>query len=231
MIINLKNKKIIGLTIISIIIFIVSILLYKQKNNDAFKEEYMTEIFTEENSSSNVESSDKMDYTSSLEESTATYNEKSLESNEIVVEIKGEVVSPDVYQLKEGSIIKDLIDIAGGVTAEADLSDLNRAEELVNHELIIIGNINDETKSSVVQNSSTPSSSSTGNSSESGTLVNINTADLEELKKITGIGDTKAQNIIDYREANGGFKSLEELKNVDGIGDKTFEKIKDEVSL
>ena len=98
------------------------------------------------------------------------------------------------------------------------------------HELIIIGNINDETESSVVQNNSTYSSN--GNNSDKGsTLININTADLEQLKGITGIGNIKAQSIIDYREANGGFKSLEELKNVDGIGDKTFEKIKEQITL
>ena len=221
--IDLKNKKIIGLTIVSIIIFIASIFLYKQNSSNAFKEEYMTEIFTEE-------SNDNMEYDSSMKENTDNSNENNLEKNKIVVEIKGEVARPDVYQLEEGSIIKDLIDMAGGVTEEADLSCINRAEELVNHELIIIGNINDETESRVVQNSST--SSSNGNNSDKGsTLININTADLEQLKEITGIGNIKAQSIIDYREANGGFKSLEELKNVDGIGDKTFEKIKEQITL
>lgn len=221
--IDLKNKKIIGLAIITIIIFIVSIFLYKQKSSNAFKEEYMTEIFEEE-------SNDNMEYTETLEEDTSIINEDSIDRNKIIVEIKGEVAKPDVYQLEEGSIIKDLIDMAGGVTEEADLSRINRAEELLNHELIIIGNINDETESSVVQNSST--SSSNGNNSDKGsTLININTADLEQLKEITGIGNIKAQCIIDYREANGGFKSLEELKNVDGIGDKTFEKIKDQITL
>ena len=215
--IDLKNKKIIGLTIVSIIIFIASIFLYKQNSSNAFKEEYMTEIFTEE-------SNDNMEYDSSMKENTDNSNENNLEKNKIVVEIKGEVARPDVYQLEEGSIIKDLIDMAG-------LSCINRAEELVNHELIIIGNINDETESSVVQNSSVSSGNSTDNDSKSSTLININTADLEQLKKITGIGDIKAQSIIDYREANGGFKSLEELKNVDGIGDKTFEKIKNEITL
>ena len=221
--IDLKNKKIIGLAIITIIIFIVSIFLYKQKSSNAFKEEYMTEIFEEE-------SNDNMEYTETLEEDTSIINEDSIDRNKIIVEIKGEVAKPDVYQLEEGSIIKDLIDMAGGVTEEADLSRINRAEELLNHELIIIGNINDETESSVVQNSST--SSSSGNNSDKGsTLININTADLEQLKEITGIGNIKAQSIIDYREANGGFKSLEELKNVDGIGDKTFEKIKEQITL
>ena len=221
--IDLKNKKIIGLAIITIIIFIVSIFLYKQKSSNAFKEEYMTEIFEEE-------SNDNMEYTETLEEDTSIINEDSIDRNKIIVEIKGEVAKPDVYQLEEGSIIKDLIDMAGGVTEEADLSRINRAEELLNHELIIIGNINDETESSVVQNSST-SSSNCNNSDKGSTLININTADLEQLKEITGIGNIKAQSIIDYREANGGFKSLEELKNVDGIGDKTFEKIKDQITL
>ena len=221
--IDLKNKKIIGLAIITIIIFIVSIFLYKQKSSNAFKEEYMTEIFEEE-------SNDNMEYTETLEEDTSIINEDSIDRNKIIVEIKGEVAKPDVYQLEEGSIIKDLIDMAGGVTEEADLSRINRAEELLNHELIIIGNINDETESSVVQNNSTYSSNG-NNSDKVSTLININTADLEQLKEITGIGNIKAQSIIDYREANGGFKSLEELKNVDGIGDKTFEKIKDQITL
>ena len=221
--IDLKNKKIIGLAIITIIIFIVSIFLYKQKSSNAFKEEYMTEIFEEE-------SNDNMEYIETLEEDTTIINEDSIDRNKIIVEIKGEVAKPDVYQLEEGSIIKDLIDMAGGVTEEADLSRINGAEELLNHELIIIGNINDETESSVVQNNSTYSSN--GNNSDKGnTLININTADLEQLKEITGIGNIKAQSIIDYREANGGFKSLEELKNVDGIGDKTFEKIKEQITL
>lgn len=221
--IDLKNKKIIGLVIITIIIFIVSIFLYKQKSSNAFKEEYMTEIFEEE-------SNDNMEYTETLEEDTTIINEDSIDRNKIIVEIKGEVAKPDVYQLEEGSIIKDLIDMAGGVTEEADLSRINRAEELLNHELIIIGNINDETESSVVQNNSTYSSNG-NNSDKVSTLININTADLEKLKEITGIGNIKAQSIIDYREANGGFKSLEELKNVDGIGDKTFEKIKEQITL
>ncbi|MCQ2968854.1 MAG: ComEA family DNA-binding protein [Clostridium sp.] len=217
---DLKNKKIIGLTIIIIIIFITSICLYKKNSNNAFKEEYMTEIFTEE-------SNENEEYIESNEESNDSSDDRIVEKNKIVVEIKGEVARPDVYELEEGSIIKDLIDMAGGITQEADLSSINRAEELVNHELIIIGNINNDIESSVVQNNITSSS----NNTQSNTLININTANIEELKKITGIGDTKAQNIIDYRESNGTFKSLDELKNVDGIGDKTFEKIKDEITL
>ena len=71
-----------------------------------------------------------MEYTETLEEDTTIINEDSIDRNKIIVEIKGEVEKPDVYQLEEGSIIKDLIDMAGGVTEEADLSRINRAEEL-----------------------------------------------------------------------------------------------------
>ena len=222
--IDLKNKKIIGLTIVSIIIFIASIFLYKQNSSNAFKEEYMTEIFTEE-------SNDNMEYDSSMKENTDNSNENNLEKNKIVVEIKGEVARPDVYQLEEGSIIKDLIDMAGGVTEEADLSCINRAEELVNHELIIIGNINDETESSVVQNSSVSSGNSTDNDSKSSTLININTASIQELDTLPGIGEATANKIVNYREEKGKFNSIEEIKNVNGIGDKKYEELKTLISI
>lgn len=63
----------------------------------------------------------------------------------------------------------------------------------------------------------------------SNNMVNINSATLEQLKTLNGIGDSKAKNIIEYREKNGGFKSIEDIKNVTGIGEKMFEKIKDKI--
>ena len=143
----------------------------------------------------------------------------------IVVEIKGEVVNPDVYTLNEGSIIKDLIDMAGGLTTEADISNINRAKEIKNHELIIIRNINDKTnEDDVIEDS-------ISEEVIDDTLISINNSDIEQLKEIPGIGEVKAKAIISYRESNGKFRSIDELKNVDGIGEKTFEKIKDNIKL
>lgn len=207
-----KYKKIIGLSIIAVIFLIVSIFFYGKSKSEIFKEDYMSNIFEEEEFkeiSTNEDENLNDEY---------SYDEKNL----IYVEIKGEVVNPDVYEIEEGSIVRDLIEKAGGLTEEADITNINRAKELQNHELIIISNINDENN---IQVSSATSSTS------SNELININTADEEELTKITGIGPSKAASIISYREANGGFKTLDELKNVDGIGDKTFEKIKELITL
>lgn len=228
--ISLKNKKIIGISAISIILFISSIFLYRQNSGNAFKEEYMTEIFTEESETideTNDINDVSVDASSTIEDS----QEVSSNKNKIVVEIKGEVISPDVYELEEGSIIKDLIEASGGLTDEADISNINRAQELSNHQLIIIGNINDTSENNILENTSIESGVILNNSNETSDLININTADVQKLQCITGIGEVKAQSIIEYRESNGGFKSIDELKNVSGIGDKTFEKIKDQITV
>ena len=133
---------------------------------------------------------------------------------------------PDVYTLNENAIIKDLIEAAGGLTENADLSNINRAKKLQNHELIYIANKNDITKES--ENTNLESKTSQAISSN---MVNINNATLEELKTLNGVGDSKAKSIIEYREKNGGFKTIEDIKNVTGIGEKMFEKIKEQIEI
>lgn len=98
------------------------------------------------------------------------------------------------------------------------------ASDLSNHELIIIKNINDEVSQEKVENEIQSIEADDGK-------ININTADINKLKEIPGIGDVKANSIIMYRESNGNFKSIEDLKNVDGIGEKTFEKIKNNIKI
>ena len=123
-------------------------------------------------------------------------------------------------------IIKDLIEIAGGLTENADISNINRAKEIKNHELIVIRNINDPN----IEEKDVAKYNETNEESDDG-KISINDSDLSKLKEIPGIGDVKANAIILYREKNNGFKSIDELKNIDGIGEKTFEKIKDSIKL
>lgn len=219
-----SEKKIIALTIILSLILIVSLVTYGKNKSNVFKDEYMNNIFVEENESDvNKNDGKEFNQLSQYKEDIKDYN-TSLEKNKIVAEIKGEVIKPDVYTLNEGSIIKDLIEIAGGLTAEADISNINRAKELSNHELIIIKNINDKISQDESKNEGQ-------NIEDDDGKININTADISKLKEIPGIGDIKANSIIMYRESNGNFKSIEELKNIEGIGEKTFEKIKNNIKI
>lgn len=224
---KLNFKKVIGISAILIVIVFISLLTYGRNKSNVFKDEYMNNIFIDEDTI-DLESINESDNNEYLIENVIKEdkNINSLDSsnNIIVVEIKGEVLRPDVYELNEGSIVKELIEAAGGLTSEADISNINRAKEVKNHDLVIIRNINDMSNVEEHDNIIEIEEDNDG-------VISINDADLSKLKEIPGIGDVKANAIIMYREKNGGFKSIEELKNVDGIGEKTFEKIKDSIKL
>ena len=228
---SFKNKKVIGIIIFLFITVTVSLLTYGKNRNNVFKDKYMQNIFIDEESIS-VENSNDEYLNESEKENNKVFSEYSKENknlqtssnNTIVVEIKGEVMKPDVYTLSEGSIVKDLIEMAGGLTNEADISNINRAKEINNHDLIIIRNINDVNMETEIENNEVSEERDDGK-------ISINNSDISKLKEIPGVGEVKANSIILYREKNNGFKSIEELKNVDGIGEKTFEKIKDSIKL
>jgi competence protein ComEA len=224
----LKDKKKIGILIILAIVLIASSSLYAKSGFKELKKNDTENIFVDdsENDDTAMESSNN----NAKNNSSSTSKEVNvpIKDKNIVVEIKGEVNKPDVYTLNEDSIIKELIEAAGGLTENADLSSINRAKKLQNHELIYISNKNDIKKELESTNLEvTPSI----NEVSSNSIININTATLEELKTLNGIGDSKAKSIIEYREQSGGFKSKEDIKNVDGIGDKMFEKIKDSIDI
>ncbi|MEG0293799.1 helix-hairpin-helix domain-containing protein [Enterococcus sp.] len=149
-----------------------------------------------------------------------------VEGMTILVDIKGEIKKPGVYELSSDSRLNELILLAGGFTLEAEERQLNLAEKLSDQQMIYVPN-KDEVNFSVEQIQSndekqTPSSTS---------LININTADLNELQQLTGIGPSKAQAIISYREENGLFQRLEDLLQVTGFGEKTFEKLKNMIKI
>lgn len=199
---DLKKKKYIGVVVITIVLLVISWFAYGELRGKVLNKEYMKNIYVEDNTN----------------EKANTDKEVVAESRTIIVEIKGEVAKPDVYELPEGAIIKDLIDIAGGLTKDANINDINRAKKLENHELIIINNKNVDNNLGREINSKSE-------------LININTADIKELQELDGIGESKAQKIIDFREKNGRFKTKEDLKNVSGIGDKLYEGIEDKITV
>ena len=199
-----KYYKTIGTIIIGVIIFLFFIISYFSGGSSELNKNDNESIFVEENESMEV----------------ITKKEEK-ESVKIVVDIKGEIKNPNIYWLEEGCIIEDLINVAGGITEEGDLSKINRAQKLNDHEVVIIPNIND--KESEIENI-IPSSNDKNK-------VNINTASINELDTLSGIGPSKAEAIIKYREENGTFKSIEEIKNVTGIGEALFEKFKENITI
>ena len=165
--------------------------------------------------------------------STATSSSSTAKpaSGTIVVDVKGAVQKEGIYTLKEGSRVSDAIAKAGGLTQEADKKSINLAQKVTDEAIIYVAKT-DENISVVSQASASTSgnSSATSTSSQSD-KINLNTASLEDLKKISGIGDKRAQDILDYRDSQGGFKSVDELTNVSGIGEKTLEKLKNDVTV
>ena len=159
----------------------------------------------------------------SIEQETAVIEET--QTGSVYVDIGGEVVNPMVAELDSGCRVEDAIIAAGGLTDKADITNINRAAPVNDGDKIYIPSIEEAPKQGEVQNSA-GSGAYYDNSK-----VNINTADSAELQTLTGVGPATAEKIIAYRESNGRFASIEEIKNVSGIGDKTYEKLKDYITV
>lgn len=178
------------------------------------------------------------------------------EEKYIWVDIKGEVKKPGVYKLKENSRVIDAINASGGLTKKAYTKYINLSRILKDENVIIVnstseikkvssGNnitevkINNDSKNSasiseseLITNDNVKSEEdNTVNSLENNQKVNINTATKEELMKLSNIGESKAEKIIDYRTANGNFNSIEDIKKVSGIGDKLYDSIKENITV
>ena len=156
----------------------------------------------------------------SLQETTAA-----IENNEvplIMVHVVGAVKSPGVYELEIGSRVQDAVNLAGGPSEEADMSRINLAAYISDAQQIVVPRMLAEGEVDDLPVS--------GSSSGPG-LVNINTADIRELMTLPGIGQVIAGNIIAHRERNGNFRQIEDIKNVTRIGERTFEQIKDMITV
>ena len=148
------------------------------------------------------------------------------------VDIKGAIKVPQIVPVTPGMRVHDVVEMAGGVTGEADQSQVNLAQLVTDQMVIYVPKFGEEvspsTEALVADSKVTESavSESSGDGTSDGDLVNINTADTTMLQTLSGIGEKRAADIINYRETNGLFETVDDLDQVSGIGEKTMEKLR-----
>ena len=148
------------------------------------------------------------------------------------VDIKGEVLRPGVYEFSCESRMQDVIKKAGGFTEEADETKINLAQKITDQMQIIVPNVHSKQEDGLTEgNSEKGSSINTSVSNSKQGTININTATLEELQTIKGIGKKKAEAILQYRKEHGAFRTKEDLLQVKGIGKKALEAIESQVNF
>lgn len=227
-----KNLKYILAILMCVALFVIT---YIYNSND------------EVNSTSNVKKS-------SVKKEDNTNQDSTLKT--VFVDVKGAVNAPGVYELEDGKRVIDAINLAGGLSDNANTINLNLSKKLTDEMYVIVYTKNeianykknnsnnsnnnvscasnecicpDKNNDACIKQSSNETSSEVKTSSSD--KISINNASKEELMNLTGIGESKADAIISYRNENGSFKNIEEIKNVSGIGDSIFEKIKDNITL
>lgn len=201
-----KNKKFV--IIIVLIIFMLGGIFYYVKNDNKVSEDVV--LVTKKVSSTKVS------------------------NKKMYVDIKGSVKNPGVYEFKENDRVIDAINYAGGLNKYANTSNINLSQKLSSEMVIYVFSNKEIEDGSKVSSCSTICEvnvievNNCVDENNSSDKININNATLEELMTLTGIGESKAKNIIAYREKEK-FKTIEDIKNISGIGDVLFEKIKDRI--
>lgn len=158
------------------------------------------------------------------ENETKTRQEIATEAKDLYVYVTGAVKKPGVYAVKQGSRVFEVIEKAGGMTKAAKKDCINQAETVADSQ-----NINIITKKQYKKLISNEKNQNNDNKTGSG-KININSADVAELTGLSGIGEAKAKAIIQYRNENGNFTNIEDIKKVSGIGDALFKKISNEIT-
>ncbi len=180
-----------------------------------------------------------------LEEEITKKDVGNVVSNKVKVDIKGAIKSPGVYEVDDGLRVNDVIKLAGGLNKNANTNYINLSSR-VKDEMVIWVYTDDEIEKLELDKSSTnymieacncplmDNTTCLNNNDDVENInnkININNASLEDLMALEGIGEAKAQAILEYRKLNGLFQSIEDLKKVSGIGDTLYDKIKDNITV
>lgn len=166
----------------------------------------------------------------------STANRVSSHDTRVFVDVQGAVAHPGLYEFTEGMRVADAVKSAGGLTARADRQQVNLASRLTDQQQLAIpmkGEKSTDTGSKETTAAKTASQSgSSGNVKSSGptAVINLNTATVADLQQLTGIGEKKAQKIVDYRTAHGSFQTVKDLTQVPGFGEKTVANLQDQLT-
>ena len=213
------NKK--KIFVFAIILLICpTILLVKDKLNSKDDIYVLTEESTVSDENKNNDNKVKIED-----------EKENISNKEITVYVSGEVNKSGVVTLKEGDRLAVAVEKLGGTTKKADLNNINLAIRVKDEEHYIIPKIGEAKQEDLKDVNNTKDIENAEikneNTAKDSSKININTATLEELDKLPGVGEATANKIISHREENGQFKTIEDIKNVNGIGDKKFEKMKE----
>ena len=210
---NIKQK--IGLILAALLIVILAFIwLFSIYGNDPPKNEIKK----------SQESNNEIEFKLGIKEK---------ENKTIMVDISGEIITPGVVKLPEGSRIIDAITAAGGKTEDADLSKVNLAYILDDGVQLYIPRYNEKLEKEIVQTEPGVGIIQEGinTTSKKDSKVNINTANKEKLATLPGIGEGTAEKIIEYRSKTGKFKTIDEIKKIPGIGESKFKSLKDKTTI
>ena len=196
--INKNNKAIIFIIVIIIVVAIYYLYTKSTEEDDILVQNILT-------------------INQSTNENEFTKDEK------VFIYVSGAVNSPGVIEIDDNSRVKDAIEKAGGLKENADLTNINLAEKLEDEKKIYIPAEGENTSKEVVEE--------LNNQESQKLKVNINTANSSELQKLPGIGPSLAESIVEYRKQNGRFASVEDIKKVSGIGENKFNKIKEYIRI
>ena len=225
-----KDYIIIGIIIISVIIFmflnIGKVKEFEEKETTGNIDKNIT--VSEENKDNKEKESNEEDKKENISSETG-----------IFVHIDGYVHNPGVYQLKENERINVLIEKAGGLKNGYSIKNINLAAKLSDGDKVYIPSIEEEKSLGNQNNNVNTVGKYTNNGNNlnnnvnitKNNKININTANVSELKQITGIGESTANKIIDYRQNVGKFKKIEDIKEVKGIGESKFESLKNKITI
>ncbi|MEK0174814.1 helix-hairpin-helix domain-containing protein [Tetragenococcus halophilus] len=198
-----RLKKFLPLIFATLITVFVLVIYFSQSNNEQVDA-------WEENESA-------------FQQATEDSEKTTEETGKIIVDIKGEINKPGVYELEGDARVKEVILEAGGLTKQAEEKQLNLAEKLQDQQMIYIPN-KEEAEEMAIDGDKEAEDSNED-------MIDINAADINELQEISGVGPAKAQAIVDYREENGAFESVDELNEISGFGEKTVEKLRDSIKI